>query len=89
MARIAAGLNGKERADTSSIASEIVQDGHNGLLFPAGDAAALGERFEQLSKTRGLLAQLSRNTDVPSVDEDVRRLVEIYGELLAAKAVRT
>ena len=69
--------------------AEIVQDGRNGRLFPAGDAAALGERFEQLSKTRGLLAQLSRNTDVRSIDEDVRRLVEIYGELLAAKAVRT
>ena len=68
--------------------AEIVRDGHNGLLFPAGDATALGERFERLAKSRELLTKLSRNTDVPAVEDDVRKLVEIYGELRVAKAVR-
>jgi glycosyltransferase involved in cell wall biosynthesis len=45
--------------------SEVVQDRHSGLLFPAGNAAALADALRRLMETPGLLARLSANTAAP------------------------
>ena len=66
--------------------SEIVRDGHNGLLFEAGDAAQLTKALERLSRSSSLLAKLSRKEAIPSVLADVRYLQRLYRELLVAKA---
>jgi glycosyltransferase involved in cell wall biosynthesis len=37
-------------------AEELVRDGENGFVIPAGDAAALARRMRQLAREPGLLA---------------------------------
>lgn len=68
--------------------AEIVIEGTNGMLFRAGDAADLGAHLDRLAASPQALAQLSRNTEIPSVLQNVRRLQEIYGDLVAARTVR-
>jgi glycosyltransferase involved in cell wall biosynthesis len=40
---------------------EILKDGETGLVFPAGDAASLAGRLEQLSRDEGLRCRLAAN----------------------------
>lgn len=68
--------------------SEIVRHGKNGLLFEAGDIGQFRSQVESLAQDPELLAMLSRNTEVPSVMEDVTSLQQIYTDIVAAKAVR-
>ncbi len=69
--------------------SESVNNGVNGLLFPAGDSAALAERVSRLAKDRALLQKYAEATTPPSsVPDHVCRLEKIYAELVQpAKAV--
>jgi glycosyltransferase involved in cell wall biosynthesis len=62
---------------------EIVEDGVNGLLFAAGDAVALAERIERLSREPALgalLAAAGRRT--VEARFDLRRSVDAMEELL-------
>jgi glycosyltransferase involved in cell wall biosynthesis len=68
--------------------SEIVRHGKNGLLFEAGDIVEIAASIERLADSPLILEQLSRNTETASVSRDVGRIVEVYSEILAAKAVR-
>lgn len=71
--------------------SEIVRDGVTGLLFPAGDSAALAARLEAVLRDPGLREKFSGNS-VSLVRENFttaimgRRTLEYYLELLAARA---
>jgi glycosyltransferase involved in cell wall biosynthesis len=57
---------------------EIVEDGVNGLLVPAGDAAALAAAIRRFFSDDALRARL-RAAAAPSVDRYGREL--LYGEL--------
>jgi glycosyltransferase involved in cell wall biosynthesis len=62
---------------------ELVRDGETGLLFPAGDAAALAERMARLWGDAGLRAELgsrARKFIQSRCDADayLRRLVSLY-----------
>jgi glycosyltransferase involved in cell wall biosynthesis len=62
---------------------EIVEDGVNGLLFAAGDAAALADRIERLSSEPVLgasLAAAGRRT--VEARFDLRRSVDAIEEVL-------
>jgi glycosyltransferase involved in cell wall biosynthesis len=67
--------------------SEIVDDGKNGLLFDAGDAAQLVACLERLAAKPALLDSLSRATEVHSVLQDVKDLRRRYAGLMAQKEV--
>jgi glycosyltransferase involved in cell wall biosynthesis len=65
---------------------EAVTHGRNGLVVPAGDAAALAAAIRALADDRDLLARL-RDSDPPvvrSVSEQVLGLEGLYATLLAA-----
>lgn len=64
--------------------TEIVGGGRNGLLFPAGDAPALGAAIARLAVDRDLLGRLAAGASVPDVTDDVRALEALYRELTAA-----
>ncbi len=48
-------------ATTSGAAAEIISDGQDGFLVPAGDAALLGERISRLAGDRALLVRMALN----------------------------
>jgi glycosyltransferase involved in cell wall biosynthesis len=59
--------------------SELVTDGVNGLLFPAGDAAGLAGALGRIVHEPGLLRTLRDGIPiVRTIDEDVRDLREMY-----------
>lgn len=63
---------------------EYVRHDVNGLLFPAGDAAALRQRMLQILEQPRLIARLSARTHAPSSMEDhVGAITRIYAELTA------
>ncbi len=71
--------------------AHLVQDGENGYLVPAGDAAALAERIVQLLEQPGFRAQLSDNARAyaqgyawPHI---VARMQEVYAATLAGRTV--
>jgi glycosyltransferase involved in cell wall biosynthesis len=71
-------------------AKEIVTDGVEGLVFPNGNASALADRLQSLANKPELFARLqeagqSRAVEF-SVDRAVKRMEQIFEELLAAKA---
>lgn len=83
-------------ARTPVVASDIdgyrnvVTDGHNGLLVPAGDAAALSDALRRVTSDSTLAARLVAAGDERAEEMSMRRLasryVEIYNDVLAAEA---
>ena len=62
--------------------AEMVRDGIDGLLFPAGDAVALADRLRRLADEPGLLAHLRSGIKRPlSVDAEAVELRRMYTEL--------
>lgn len=71
---------------------EAVDDEVNGLVVPAGDAAALAGAVTRLIGERGLLERLRTgcgNVPVRSVDDQVTGLDELYRELVERSPVAT
>lgn len=69
---------------------EIVQDGHNGLLVPAGDAARLADAIRRIVDDRALAQVLStgarRSAAAFSADAVVPQIESVYAELIAARS---
>jgi glycosyltransferase involved in cell wall biosynthesis len=73
--------------------SELVRDGHNGLLFRAGDACHLAERLEWLLAHPDTRSELGRNArrdfeTLYSEDPQRKQLEDLYGEAIATAVVR-
>jgi glycosyltransferase involved in cell wall biosynthesis len=69
---------------------ELVSDGITGLLFPAGDAPELASRLERLMVDLDLRARIgaAASESIPQrfpLEASVRRMEEIYEELLGSK----
>lgn len=68
--------------------SEVIEDGVSGLLFPPGDAAALGERILRLQRDRDLLHALACGGRLRlrafSMERCVQRYRSVADALLAA-----
>lgn len=63
--------------------TEVVEHGVNGLVFPAGDAAALKEAITALAKDRELLRSLAQRAKKPkSMSEYATELVRVYDTVL-------
>lgn len=63
--------------------SEVVRHGENGLLFPAGDEAALAAALQMLFTEPELLVRLSSGCKRPkSIREYTAELVSVYREVL-------
>ena len=64
--------------------AELVRDGVDGLLFPAGDAAALSNIIRTLAEDRGRVRSLELGIRPPRTMADVARdTAALYEELLA------
>jgi glycosyltransferase involved in cell wall biosynthesis len=62
--------------------SEVVVDGHNGLLFAPADAEALAAQLMRVVDEPGLIDRLAQGTtDHRSVADGVDELLELYAEL--------
>lgn len=64
---------------------ELVRDGETGLLFPAGDAAALAGRIGRLGREKNLGRTLGRQArrfiaEKCTAPEYARRLFDVYAE---------
>jgi GT2 family glycosyltransferase len=69
--------------------SEMVRDGENGRLFPAGDAAALAKIFKELADRPGDLARLRAGITPPmSIADDASYCRAHYVALAPAAPVR-
>jgi GT2 family glycosyltransferase/glycosyltransferase involved in cell wall biosynthesis len=65
---------------------ELVTDGKDGLLFPPGDAAALGQTILRLAREPGLIARLRAGiAEVTSIAADAAWTRERYADLLAPR----
>jgi len=61
--------------------SEVVSDGHNGMLFPAGNVVALASCLSKLIENPDLLARLSENCQAPkSSGQYVDELISCWQE---------
>ena len=58
--------------------SDIIRDGHNGLLFEAGNHRMLAERIDQIDGDRHLLMELSANARSAASSYDWRRVGRRY-----------
>ncbi len=66
--------------------AEVIRDGVDGLLFPAGDSAALAAFIERLCNDRTLVRALSANAPRPkSVAEYTDEIVRVYLGLLGSE----
>ena len=66
--------------------TELVQHGKNGLLFPAGDEAALGEALRRLAEEPARLAALRPDpSTVRSLDENAEEFLGIYRDLVSGR----
>ena len=66
--------------------AELVEEGRNGWRFPVGDAEALAGCLRAvLAEPRSLDALRARAPEVPSFDETVATMLELYQEVLAEK----
>ncbi len=62
--------------------TEIVTDGHDGLVYPAGDPAALASLLSRVEKDRTLQARLATNIAAPlSMTEDAARWEQTYAAM--------
>jgi len=66
--------------------AEVVQHEKNGLLFKAGDVAALAAHIGRLAADRSLLQSLAAGAHVPDVAVDVGALSQLYAELVPTRA---
>ncbi len=67
--------------------SEIVRQGRNGRLFPAGDAAAIARILEEIMADP--VGQLRvKGTAQASVDDNVERFLELYEQMILAGSPR-
>jgi glycosyltransferase involved in cell wall biosynthesis len=84
------------RAGLPSIASssvagalELIVDGHNGLIFPREDDAALARIILDVTADSALMRALAstapRDVGAPTLDEHSEALYRLYGSLLAAR----
>lgn len=70
---------------------DLIEEGESGLLFPAGDAAALAEKFTSLAEDAALCRRLGGNAARAirdgglTWDACARRYAELYRDLLAAR----
>ncbi|MBK9991780.1 MAG: glycosyltransferase family 4 protein [Verrucomicrobia bacterium] len=71
-------------------AKEIIRDGTDGLLFPAGDATTLASRLKLLLDDSSLMAKLQKNgqarASLFSVDQAVQKIELLAAELQASAA---
>jgi glycosyltransferase involved in cell wall biosynthesis len=65
-------------------ASEIVVDGENGLVVPAGDHAAMAEAVARIIEKPDLAARLSRGGRSSAERYDARAVTTAWADLLAA-----
>jgi glycosyltransferase involved in cell wall biosynthesis len=73
--------------------AEIIQDGTNGFLITPGDTAGMADRVVQLVKDQELKRRISaKGHDTAlrdfSLNDMVRKIAELYEELLSIKGVR-
>jgi len=73
--------------------AEIIQDGSNGFLVPPGDATGMADRVVQLLKDQKLKQEISAKGHETALQEFslqdmVRKIEELYEELLLIKGVR-
>lgn len=64
---------------------DIIKEGYNGLLFDVGDWKGLKEKLLLVLNDRELVKKLKEgavNTYIPTVEDEVKRLDEIYREIL-------
>ena len=67
--------------------AELVEHGHNGLLFAMGDATDLAQQIRRLMDEPGLLAQLAANAPaLPSLEQEIDALEEVYDHANTARA---
>jgi glycosyltransferase involved in cell wall biosynthesis len=68
--------------------AEMVEDGVNGLLFRAGDAADLARTMRRAASESGLLERLQDGLpEVPELDQSAARHAALYDEVLAKGGV--
>jgi len=71
-------------------AKEVIRDHVDGLIFPAGDAAALAERLALLARDAVLFARLQRSAQARAitfaVGESVLKIEKLAAEMQAAQA---
>ena len=72
-------------SDVGGIASAVENEG-NGLLFPAGDAAALASCIERLATDEALLARLSEGAKPPVSIDEYCAVIENQYQALKRKA---
>ncbi len=73
--------------------AEIIQDGTNGFLITPGDTAGMADRVVQLVKDQELKRRISEKGHETalrefSLNDMVRKIAELYEELLSIKGVR-
>ena len=67
--------------------SQVVCDGENGYMFPVGDVDSLADVLAKLlasPELRGRIGSAARRTIEQdfNIDENIRRLADLYRELL-------
>lgn len=72
---------------------QVIRDGHDGLLFPAGDAAALATTLARLAAAPGLRKRLGRNgrervEKGHSWDSVAQRILALASEATGARQLR-
>lgn len=87
----AASLGKPMIASATGGASEFIQDGQNGILFPGGDVNALADRIHQLIRDRRLVARLGRKAQAKyrsahASGKSVEQILAVYDELLKERA---
>ncbi|MDR7568504.1 MAG: glycosyltransferase family 4 protein [Armatimonadota bacterium] len=75
-------------ASAAGAIPEWVEHGHNGLLFPPGDVAALRRQLLRVVEEPDLVARMSANTRIPSsIREHVDELLRVYEDCLDVRHV--
>lgn len=70
--------------------AELVQHGRNGLLFRMDDAVDLANQLQRLLDEPGLMDRLRQGAiPLPTVDDEIGQLEELYTELAQRSAFRT
>jgi glycosyltransferase involved in cell wall biosynthesis len=70
---------------------EVIEDGVSGLIVPAGDAEALGRAIARVLRDPAVAARLSAGATARapmfSIENTVRRTMDVYRELLGERVV--